>query len=105
MDYWQEHGWLFLLGCACFPRITTLFFSSVSFGFWHILGWLFAPHLLVAIIATTEYWDTNPLLVIIFWAFAFGGTGGEAKAAKRGVRRRSGSEGSLHPNRCEATQW
>ena len=47
MDYWQQHGWLFLFGCAFFPRVTTLFFSAVSFGFWHILGWLFAPHLLV----------------------------------------------------------
>lgn len=87
MDFWQQHGVLFLIGCAFFPRITTLFFSSVSFGLLHILGWIFTPHLLVAIIATTEYWDTNPVLVIIAWAFAFGGTGGEAKLAKREVER------------------
>jgi hypothetical protein len=88
MNYWQHHGVLFLIGCAIFPRITTLFFSAATFGLWSILGWIFAPHLLVAILATTYYWDTNPVLVIISWFFAFGGTGGEAKVAQRGVRRR-----------------
>jgi hypothetical protein len=78
---------LFLLGCAFFPRITTLFFSAATFGFWHILGWIFAPHLLVAILATTYYWDSNPVLVILSWAFAFGGTSGEATVANKGVRR------------------
>lgn len=87
MDFWDLHGILFLLGCAFFPRITTLFFSAASFGMWSILGWIFAPHLLVAILATTYYWDTNPLLVILSWFFAFGGTGGEAKVAQRGVQR------------------
>jgi hypothetical protein len=89
MDFWDYHGILFLLGCAFFPRITTLLFSSVSFGLWHILGWIFAPHLLVAILATTYYWDTNPMLVIIAWFFAFGGTGGEVKVAKKGMQRKS----------------
>ena len=89
MDFWHQHGWLFLLGCAFFPRITTLFFSSVSFGLWHILGWIFTPHLLVAILATIEYGDTNPGLVLISWLFALGGTGGEATVAKRGARRNS----------------
>ena len=88
MDFWQQHGVLFLIGCACFPRIATLFFSSVSFGLPHILGWIFAPHLLVAILATMYYWDTNPVLVIISWFFAFGGTGGEAKVAKRAAKRK-----------------
>ena len=83
MDFWETHGWFFLLGCAFFPRITTLFFSTVSFGFWHILGWIFAPHLLVAILATNLYWDTNPGLVIISWFCAFAGTGSEGKAVTR----------------------
>ena len=41
----------------------------------------------VAILATTYYWETNPVLVIISWFFAFGGTGGEAKVANRAARR------------------
>lgn len=81
MDFWQQHGWLFLIGCAFFPRITTLFFSAASFGLWSILGWIFAPHFLVAFLATTYYWHTNPILVMIAWGFAFAGTGGEAKVA------------------------
>lgn len=83
MNFWQHHGLLFLAGCAIFPRITTLFFSAVSFGIWHILGWLFAPHLLVAILATTLYWHSNPILCVIAWAFAFGGTSGEAAVARK----------------------
>jgi hypothetical protein len=87
MDYWDQHGPLFLIGCALFPRITTLFFSGMSFGLLSILGWIFAPHLLVAIVATTQYWNTNPVLVILAWMFAFGGTGGEVKVAHRTSRR------------------
>lgn len=87
MNYWDVHGFFFLLGCAFFPRITTLFFATMSFGFWTLVGWLFAPHLLVAILATTIYWDTNPLLVVVAWFFAFGGTAGEASVT-RGVSRR-----------------
>ena len=89
MDFWDQHGILFLLGCAFFPRITTLLFSAVTFGLWSWVGWLVAPHLLVAILATTYYWHTNPVLVIIAWFFAFGGTGGEAKVAQRTARKNS----------------
>ena len=86
MNFWQHHGLLFLLGCAFFPRITTLFFSAVSFGGWHILGWILAPHLLVAILATSIYWHTNPALCVIAWLCAFGGTSAEGKVASK-VRR------------------
>jgi hypothetical protein len=85
MDFWANHGWLFLIGCTFFPRITTLFFSAVSFGFWHIVGWIFAPHLLVAILATMYYWNTNPVLVIIAWLMAFCGTSGEASTVKKRI--------------------
>jgi hypothetical protein len=87
MNYWDVHGIFFLLGCAFFPRITTLFFATMSFGFWTLVGWIFAPHLLVAILATSLYWSTNPVLVIFAWVFAFGGTTGEV-GATREVRRR-----------------
>ena len=87
MDFWDVHGIFFLLGCAFFPRITTLFFATITWGLWSILGWIFAPHLLVAIYATTAYWDTNPILVIIAWFFAFGGTAGEGRVAVGASRR------------------
>lgn len=87
MNFWDYHGVLFLLGVTFFPRITTLFFSSVSFGLLGILGWIFAPHLLVAVYATTFYWQSNPLLCIISWFVAIGGTGGEGAVVKRRFRK------------------
>jgi hypothetical protein len=88
MNYWDVHGVLFLIGCALFPRITTLFFSAVSFGLLGLIGWLFVPHVAVAIWATTFYWRTNPILCIIAWMFAFGGTSGEGAAVSRGRKHR-----------------
>ncbi len=87
-DFWTVHpsGLLLLVGLAVFPRITMLFIGG-PFGLLHWLGWFFAPHLLVAILATANYWDTNPVLCVIAWFFAFAGTGGEGAAA-RGARRR-----------------
>jgi len=88
-DFWSTHPHplLLLLGLALFPRITLLFVGG-PFGLLHWLGWLFTPHLLVAILATTRYWDTDPVLCVIAWFFAFAGTGGEGGAARRGVRWR-----------------
>ena len=74
MDFWSAHGWLFLIGVALFPRLTILFFANVTFGLFAWLGWLFVPHVLAAFYATYFYWNSNPLLVIISWFFAFGGT-------------------------------
>ena len=83
MDFWDVHGWIFLVCAALFPRLTMLFAVSVPFGWLAWLGWLFAPHLTVAILATTYYWDTNPILCVIAWFIALGGTAGEGKVATR----------------------
>lgn len=72
MDFWQAHGWWFLLFIALCPRLTLLFAVAVPFGWLAWLGWLFAPSLLVAILATTYYWPTNPVLCVFAWMFAFG---------------------------------
>lgn len=83
MDFWQHHGWLFLIAMALFPRITMLVVGTVSsFGLLGWLGWVFVPHLTVAILATTIYWHTNPILCIVAWIIALGGTGLEAQAAR-----------------------
>jgi hypothetical protein len=91
-NFWAEHvgvmGLVLLAGLALFPRITLLFVGG-PFGILAWLGWLVAPHLVVAILATTHYWDTNPVLCVIAWFFAFAGTGGEGKAARWGSRRKS----------------
>jgi hypothetical protein len=56
---------------------------STPFGLLAWLGWLFVPHLLVAILATTIYWHTNPVLCVIAWIVALGGTSAETEAAKK----------------------
>ena len=73
MDFWSNHGVLFILFMFFFPRLTLLF-SSVPFGglFWW-LGFIFAPRLLVAVLATTAYWQTNPILVTLTWFWALSG--------------------------------
>lgn len=87
MDFWQAHGLIFLICIAFFPRLTLLLSSVATGGLFWWLGWIFAPHLLVAILATYAYWNTNPFLVVISWFFAFGGTTTEKKIA---VDRRYG---------------
>lgn len=81
MNFWQVHGILFLICITFFPRLTMLFAVNVPFGILAWLGWLFVPHILVAILATTFYWHTNPILCIIAWFVALGGTGTETKVA------------------------
>lgn len=76
-NFWDHHGVFFLIFLATFPRLTLLF-GNVAFGgvFWW-LAWLFAPRLLVAVLATTAYWVQNPLLVVIAWVIALGGESSE----------------------------
>jgi len=97
-NYWDVHGILFLIFISIFPRLTLLF-SSVPFGgfFWW-LGFIFAPRLLVAILATVGYWNTNKVLVIISWLLAIGGESSEKFfIINRGPRfRTSGTRQGLH---------
>ena len=88
IDYWHIHGFWFLVFIAFFPRLT-LFFSSVPFGglFWW-LGFIFAPRLLVAVLATVAYWNTNKFLVIASWLIAIGGESSEKYYIHRGTFRR-----------------
>jgi hypothetical protein len=92
LDFFVSHAhpWLLLLGLAVFPRLTLLFFGG-PFAALHWLGWVFTPHLLVAILATGRYWDTNPALCVVAWFLAFAGTGSETTAVRRANRWRSRS--------------
>ncbi len=72
MNFWDYHGILFLLGLTFFPRITIFFYSAVFSSvtgplafILTVLGFIICPHLLVAILGTIWYWDTNPDLCII----------------------------------------
>ena len=85
-DFWQVHGWGFVLAMCFFPRLTLLFSSVASGGFFWWVGWLLTPRLLVAILATSAYWNTNPILVVITWIWMLGGEAAE-KAFLSGARR------------------
>lgn len=82
MDFFEQHGVTTLICLAIFPRLTLLIASFATGGVMWWLGWIFAPHLLVAILSL-QYWDTNPVLVIIAWFFALGRTSAEKTATRR----------------------
>lgn len=88
IDFFTKHGWIFLVSIALFPRLTLLvsglIFNTVEFGgiFWW-LGFFFAPRILVAILATIAYWQTNQVLVILSWLIALGGESSEKIIIKR----------------------
>ena len=93
-EFFAAHGqlgWLMLVGLALFPRITLLVVGG-PFGILGWIGWAICPHLVVAVVATSLYWDTNPVLCVVAWFFAFAGTGGEGRFAHRRIRRRSRRE-------------
>ncbi len=72
-DFFQNHGYIFLLCISVFPRLTLLFSSVLTGGFIWWLGFFFCPRVLVATLATVAYFHTNPILVIISWLVALGG--------------------------------
>ncbi len=98
-DFWHHHGVFFLIFITIFPRLTLLF-SSVAFGgFLWWLGFFFAPRLLIAILATVAYWQTNPVLVVIAWMVAISGETAEKWGFNRQVSIRVGgrSFGNFRP--------
>lgn len=89
-NYWDHHGLFFLVFLATFPRLTLLFSNVVSGGLLWWLGFIFAPRVLVATLATLAYWQQNPILVTIAWLVAVGGESSEkyiiVKRSRRGAR-------------------
>jgi hypothetical protein len=86
-DFWQVHGFLFLLGITFFPRITVFFFSNVVGGplFW--VFFLIFPRIVIPILAAYHYWDTNPVLVILSFIICLSGETGEKAVVKKTVVR------------------
>ena len=78
MNFWDVHGLIFVVCLFFFPRVTLIFATAWGGLLWWI-GWIFAPRLLVAILATTYYWETNMILVILNWFWAIGGEGAEKR--------------------------
>ena len=76
-NYWDHRGIFFLIFIGLFPRLTLLFSSVASGGLIWWLGWIFAPRILVAILATLSYWNQNSILVVIAWLVAVSGESSE----------------------------
>lgn len=73
VNFWDVHGVFFLAAIFFFPRLTLLFSSVATGGVFWWMGWLIAPRLLVAILATIAYFPTNFILVVICWVWALSG--------------------------------
>jgi hypothetical protein len=87
-DYWQNHGWWFLVFISFFPRLTLLFGSVASGGFLWWAAWVFCPRILVALLATVSYFHTNPVLVVISWFIALSGEVFEKRMGMKKNRNR-----------------
>lgn len=80
IDYWDVHGFIFLVFIAFFPRFTLLVSTIKTGGLLWWVGWFIAPRFLVAVLATVGYWNTNKILVIAAWMIALSGESAEKKA-------------------------
>jgi len=87
MNFWDLHGCWFLFFMLLFPRSTMLFTGICFFPWAHIIwfwiGWVLAPRFVAAILATTFYWQTNPVLCVLVWICALSAGGGGVKAVRR----------------------
>ena len=83
INFWDVHGIWFMFFMFFFPRLTLLFSSVVSGGVLWWLGWVFAPRLLVAILATFAYWESNTILVVLTWFWAIGGESAEKAGGRK----------------------
>ena len=70
IDYWDKHGACFTLGLIFVPRLALLF-CDYEFALVDWLLWIFFPRLLVAILGTAYYWNTNSVICIIAWLMVF----------------------------------
>ena len=85
MNFWDVHGIGFIICMFLFPRLTLFFSNIIAGGILWWLGFFLTPRLLVAILATQSYWETNPILVVLTWIWALGGESAEKKAASSGI--------------------
>ena len=91
INFWDVNGCWFILFLLFLPRLTMLVMCGpFSHFILYWIGWLVAPRLVIAILATSFYWDTNPVLCIFAWLGALGGvkeTEKETKYVVKKVRR------------------
>lgn len=81
MDFWDVHGTLRGIAlcafCAFLPRLSltalVVFAGAIGVTFWGFLGYIFAPRITIAFIATALYGSTNVFLCLAAWACALCG--------------------------------
>jgi len=75
INFWDIHGFFFIFFMFSLPRLTMIFATSVLliYGPLSWVGWFLMPRMTVAIIGTTIYWDTNPVLCVFTWLWALFG--------------------------------
>jgi hypothetical protein len=83
VDFWSVHSVWFLIFLFFFPRLTLVFSHVATGGVFWWLGWVFAPRVLVAVLATSHYWHTNPILCVLAWLWALGGESAEKGAVAK----------------------
>lgn len=96
MSFWDVHGaaggLLFLFFLFFLPRLTLAFLAlltgAIGITFWGLIGWIIFPRILVAIIGTSIYWETNTALCALAWIAAFMGESGEKSGAKMATTTR-----------------
>ena len=86
VNFWDVHGVWFIIFMCFFPRLTLIFSSVATGGLLWWLGWIFAPRLLVAILATCAYWQTNTFLCVLTWIWALSGESCEKGTVKKCTR-------------------
>jgi hypothetical protein len=79
-NFWDYHGVDFIIAMLFFPRLTMLFCTTVGGGFLYWVGWLLAPRLTVAIIATYYFGHENIVLVVLTWLWALSVESAEKRA-------------------------
>jgi hypothetical protein len=79
-SFFEYHTFFQLLGWVLFPRMMFWFFSAIHGGFFFWAGVFFFPRIMVAIMATTYYWSSNPFICIIAWIVALSGEATEKAA-------------------------
>ena len=98
-DYWDIHGFGLLIFATVLPRIALLLGGVIWGGWLAWLAWLFAPRLLIAVLATLSYWHQNPLLVVCAWLIALGGESSEKVVVYRRLNPRNKHKG------FESAKW
>ena len=104
-DFWDHHGLVFLVFISFFPRLTLLLSSVPTGGLLWWLGFIFAPRILVATLATLVYWRQNPVLVVVSWLVAVGGESSEKYVVATRSRGYANRPGGRPEKGYEEARW